>query len=134
LSLACACAGGGDNCTSDAKKNTIDATIESSEAVEPKNGRAIADFTLPVSVDNSLCNGLGCPGGQTATLVAFDAGAGGTFTVCTTHVAAGQPCSCDNAPTQGDLPRTITCEPTGVAVVFAGKKRDSCFALFPAFQ
>src|SRR4029450_1285797 len=133
LNLSCACANKGGNCTSDAKKNTTAFEAQDSEAVEPTNGRVRTTFVLPVNVGDGLCEGdptnLGCPGGQNATLIKFDAVEPATFTVCTTDAAAGGPCTCVGAPTQGDLPQTITCGPTS-DILFPGKN-DSCLSLFP---
>jgi hypothetical protein len=87
---------------------------------------------LPVNVGDGLCEGdptnLGCPGGQNAKLIKFDAAEPATFTICTTTEAEGGPCTCAGAPTQGDLPQTITCGPTG-GILFPGKNDSSsrCF-------
>src|SRR5262245_14340134 len=133
LNLSCACANKGQNCTSDAKKNTAALEAQASQSVAPKNGRVTTTFALPLNVSDALCEGdpanLACPGGQDAKLVKFDATEPATFTVCTTTAAAGTPCTCAGAPTQGDLPATITCGPTG-GVPFPGKN-DSCLDLFP---
>jgi hypothetical protein len=133
LNLSCACANNGGNCTSDAKKNTTAFEAQASQAVEPKNGRVTTTFVLPVNVGDGLCEGdptnLGCPGGQNAKLIEFEAVEPATFTVCTTDAAAGAPCTCEGAPTQGDLPQTIVCPPFG-EILFPGKK-NSCLALFP---
>jgi hypothetical protein len=129
LSLDCACAGGGGNCTSDAKKNILDASSSSSLSVEPKNGRASGTFQLPISVSDALCDALACPSGQDEKLVAFSAADdGATFTICTTTAPAGQPCTCAGAATQGDLPDTRTCPPAS-GTPFPGKK-NSCLKLF----
>lgn len=128
LSLDCACAGGGGNCTSDAKKNILDTSSSSSLSVEPKNGRATGTFQLSIVVNDALCAALDCPSGQNEKLVAWDATSGPTFTICTTTAPANSPCSCTGAPTQGDLPDTIVCGPSS-ATLFPGK-RDSCLNLF----
>jgi len=132
LDLFCTCAGKGGNCTSDAKKNTTELDAQASQAVEPDNGRVNTTFAFPINVGDGLCEGdptnLGCPSGQTAKLVEFEAIEPATFTICTTAEAAGDPCTCEGAPTQGDLPATRTCGPTG-DVLFPGKK-NSCRALF----
>src|SRR2546430_16017785 len=39
IGLNCACAGGGGNCTSDAKKGTTSTTVSTSQEVEQKKGR-----------------------------------------------------------------------------------------------
>jgi hypothetical protein len=127
VDLDCACAGNGGNCTSDAKKNTFTDSVDSSLSVAPQNGRVRTTFSLAISVNDSLCTVLGCPGGQTARLVDFSTG-GSTFTICTTAAGAGGNCSCDNAPTQGDLPDTLTCGSTS-DTPFPGK-HNSCANLF----
>jgi hypothetical protein len=134
LELSCACANNGGNCTSDAKKNTTAFAAQASQAVEPKNGRVMTTFVLPVNVGDGLCEGdptnLACPSGQDAKLVEFETVEPAIFTVCTTDAAAGAPCTCEGAPTQGDLPETITCGPTGnINILFRGK-HGSCQALF----
>src|SRR5262249_42543797 len=51
--LACACAGGGGNCTSDSKKATGRASFRSGTAVAPKNGRASGTFKLAPSFNDA---------------------------------------------------------------------------------
>jgi hypothetical protein len=128
VDLNCACAGGGGNCPSDAKKQTTPATIEDAAALEPKNGRVVTTFTLPVALNDGLCTtedpALTCPGGQDAKLVSFET-AGADFTLCTTDQPAGADCTCLGQPILDEQ----TCGPTS-DIVFAGK-RGSCAALFP---
>jgi hypothetical protein len=128
LDLDCACAGGGGNCTSDAKKQTLATTVSSSESVEPTNGRVRETFPLSTSPGDSLCAALDCPSGQTEKLVEFASDDGATFTICTTTEAAGGDCSCDGAPTQGGLPQTLTCGSIS-GTPFSGK-HNSCSNLF----
>jgi hypothetical protein len=122
ISLNCACAGGGGNCTSDAKKNTSSTTVSTSQELQPKNGRVVATVTVPFSTSDSQCvaAGLTCPSGQTAKLVKFAASE--EFQLCKSDGAS--PCGC-----AGDPLDTITCTSSGTP--FPGKK-DSCSALFPS--
>jgi hypothetical protein len=118
--LNCACAGGGGNCTSDAKKATIATDTSQSTEVQQKNGRAIATVTVPFSATDAQCAAnLACPSGQTAKLVSFAADA--TFTLCTSNGAS--PCGCATP-----IAEPITCSTSGTP--FPGKK-GSCAALFP---
>jgi Flp pilus assembly secretin CpaC len=118
VALNCACAGGGGNCTSDAKKNTESATASTAQEVESKNGRAIATVTVPFSTNDAQCEAaLDCPSGQDAKLVSFDAST--VFQLCTSDGAS--PCGCAR-----ELD-TITCTSSGTP--FPGKK-GSCAALF----
>src|SRR5262249_15139861 len=121
VSLNCACAGSGGNCTSDAKKATTSATASTAQEVQQKNGRAIATVTVPFSTSDAQCttgtNPLTCPSGQRAKLVAFDAST--KFQLCTSDGAS--PCGCAK---ELDM---ITC--TSSATPFPGK-HDSCAALF----
>ena len=123
IGLNCACAGGGGNCTSDAKKNTLATSSTSSTEVQQKNGRAIATVTVPFSTSDAQCttgtSPLACPSGQTAKLVSFAADA--TFTLCTSNGAS--PCGCAT-----QIAEPITCGTSGTP--FPGKK-GSCAALFP---
>jgi len=127
LSLDCACVGGGGNCPSDAKKQTVPVTSQAGQSVEPKNGRVNTTFTLPISISDGLCTEPQCGSGQDTKLIQWDTMAPGspaTFRVCTTTTAGGQPCSCDGQP----ILDTTTCGPTS-NIVFPGKK-NSCLALF----
>jgi hypothetical protein len=128
LDLFCACANNGGNCPNDAHKQTTDLTAERSLAVEPKNGRVRTTFELPAEVGDGNCSGnpanLDCPGGQDAKLIKFESD-GAMFTICATDAAAGSPCSCEGAPTVGDLPQTQTCPPFGQDLV------PACLPLFP---
>jgi hypothetical protein len=128
LDLFCACENNGGNCPSDAKKQTTSLTAERSVAVEPKNGRVRTTFDLPAEVGDGNCSGnpanLACPGGQDAKLIKFESD-GAMFTICATDAAAGSPCSCEGAPTVGDLPQTQTCPPFGQDLV------PACLGLFP---
>jgi hypothetical protein len=121
IGLDCACAGGGGNCTSDAKKATTSSTVSTSQEVEQKNGRAIATVTVPFSTNDAQCttgtNPLTCPSGQTAKLVEFSASE--AFQLCTSD--GKSPCGCAQ-----ELD-TITCTSSGTP--FPGK-RDSCANLF----
>src|SRR5262249_39724460 len=45
LSLDCACVGGGGNCPTDAKKQTVPVSSQAGQSVEPKNGRVTTTFT-----------------------------------------------------------------------------------------
>src|SRR4029453_16760112 len=126
LNLDCACVGGGGNCPSDAKKQTVPVSSQAGQSVEPKNGRVNTTFTLPISISDALCTEPQCGGGQDTKLIQWDTSAPGspaTFRVCTTAVAGGQPCSCDGQP----ILATLTCGPTS-DIVFAGKK-NSCLGL-----
>jgi hypothetical protein len=123
ISLNCACAGGGGNCTSDAKKNTTNASASTSQDLQPKNGRVNTTVTIPFSTNDAQCttgdNPLTCPNGQTAKLVEFAASE--TFTLCKSNGAS--PCGC-----AGDPLDEITCSSSGTP--FPGKK-NSCLNLFP---
>jgi len=72
LNLSCACVGGGGNCPSDAKKQTIPVTTQSGLSVEPKNGRVNTTFTLPISIGDGLCTEPTCGQGQTTKLIQWD--------------------------------------------------------------
>jgi len=128
LDLFCACQNNGGNCPSDAKKQTTSLTASRSLSVQPQNGRVRTQFDLLAEVGDSNCSGnpanLACPGGQDAKLIKFESD-GKMFTICTTDAAAGTPCSCEGAPTVGDLPQTKTCPPFGQDLV------PACLALFP---
>jgi hypothetical protein len=118
--LNCACAGGGGNCTSDAKKNTLATSSTSATEVQSKNGRAIATVPAAFSASDTQCAAnLSCPSGQTAKLVSFTASA--EFTLCTSNGAS--PCGCAT-----QIAEPITCSTSGTP--FRGKK-DSCLSLFP---
>jgi hypothetical protein len=130
LSLDCACVGGGGNCPSDAKKQTVPVSSQAGQSVEPKNGRVNTTFTLPISISDGLCTEPQCGSGQDTKLIQWDTspsppGMPATFSVCTTTEPGGQPCSCDGQP----LLDTTTCGPTS-DIVFPGKKNDSCLKLF----
>jgi hypothetical protein len=129
LNLDCACVGGGGNCPSDAKKQTIPVSSQAGQSVEPKNGRVNTTFTLPISISDGLCTEPQCGGGQDTKLIQWDTspsppGMPATFRVCTTTEPGGQPCTCDGQP----LLDTTTCGPTS-DIVFPGKK-GSCLRLF----
>jgi hypothetical protein len=128
LDLFCACQNNGGNCPSDAHKQTTSLTASRSLSVQPKNGRVRTSFNLLAEVGDSNCSGnpanLACPGGQDAKLVKFESD-GAMFTICTTAAAAGEPCSCEGAPTVGDLPQTQTCPPFSQDLV------PACLGLFP---
>ena len=128
LDLFCACENGGGNCPSDAHKQTTSLTASRSLSVQPQNGRVRTQFDLLAEVGDSNCSGnpanLVCPGGQDAKLVKFESD-GAMFTICTTAAAAGEPCSCEGAPTVGDLPQTQTCPP------FSQDLIPACLGLFP---
>ena len=128
LSLDCACVGGGGNCPTDAKKQTVPVSSQAGQSVEPKNGRVTTTFTLPISISDGLCTAPQCGSGQDTKLIQWDTMAPGspaTFRVCTTTQPGGQPCSCTGEP----ILDTQTCGPTS-NIVFAGK-RNSCLDLFP---
>lgn len=132
VNLSCACAGGGGNCTSDAKKATGSTTISSGQSFEPKNGRVSTSFSLSPSLSDTNCTdiGLQCGSGQDEKLVKFSTqDSQPTFTICTTTAAPGETCSCAGAPTVGDLPQSVNCGPVS-GTPFAGK-HNSCSSLFP---
>ncbi len=119
ITLNCACAGGGGNCTSDAKKNTFTTSASTSQDLQPKNGRVTATVTIPFSATDSQCAAvLTCPSGQTPRLVSDSASE--DFQLCTSNGAS--PCGC---ATKLD---DITCLSSGTP--FPGK-HNSCSALFP---
>jgi hypothetical protein len=95
LDLSCACVGGGDNCPSDAKKQTIPVSSQAGQSVEPKNGRVNTTFTLPISISDGLCTAPQCGGGQDTKLIKWDTfppeGSPATFRVCTTDAPGGRP-------------------------------------------
>jgi hypothetical protein len=120
IDLNCACAGGGGNCTSDAKKKTFSTDSSTSQEVQQKNGRAIATVSVPFSATDSQCAAaLTCPSGQNEKLVSFSASE--DFQLCASNGAS--PCGCAK-----ELD-TITCNTSGTP--FSGK-RNSCLALFPS--
>jgi len=129
VDLDCACVGGGGNCPTDAKKQTIPTTTSTSQTLQPTNGRVVADVSLPISLTDASCTAPQCGSGQTTKLIKFvTEDSQPTFTVC----IAGTPgptgeCTCDGAA--GDLPETINCGPQS-GIVFPGKK-NSCSSLFP---
>jgi hypothetical protein len=126
--LNCACVGGGGNCPTDAKKQTIPTTVSSGLSVEPKNGRVTTTFNLGFNPTDSLCTAPQCGSGQTTKLISWDTspptGSPATFDMCTTTAAPGDTCTC-----AGDTLADATCGPTS-DIVFAGKK-GSCLARFP---
>src|SRR5215475_6802819 len=95
LSLDCACVGGGGNCPSDAKKQTVPVNAQAGQSVEPKNGRVNTTFSLPISISDGLCTEPTCGSGQTTKLIKWDtsppAGSPATFRVCSTTEAGGSP-------------------------------------------
>ena len=129
VDLNCACVGGGGNCPTDAKKQTIPTTTSTSQTLQPRNGRVVADVTLPLSLTDASCTAPQCGSGQTTKLISFTTeDSEPIFTVC----IAGPPsstgaCTCDGAA--GGLPETINCGPES-GVVFPGK-HNSCSSLFP---
>ena len=129
VDLDCACVGGGGNCPTDAKKQTIPTTTSTSQTLQPTNGRVVANVSLPISLTDASCTAPQCGSGQTTKLIKFATeDSQPTFTVC----IAGTPgptgeCTCDGAA--GDLPETINCGPQS-GIVFPGKK-NSCSSLFP---
>lgn len=127
VDLSCACVGGGGNCPTDAKKQTTPTTTSADQKIEPKNGRAIADVTLPISLTDASCTAPVCGSGQTTKLIEFATEApGATFTVCT--LAAGASCTSTSCTSANTLDQ-INC-PVGPKVVFPGK-HNSCAKLFP---
>jgi hypothetical protein len=128
LNLSCACVGGGGNCPSDAKKQTIPVNTQAGQSVEAKNGRVNTTFTLPISISDGLCTEPQCGNGQKTRLIEWDTspptGSPAKFRVCKTTVAGGGECSCDGQP----ILATKTCGPTS-DIVFSGKN-DSCLDLF----
>jgi hypothetical protein len=130
VDLDCACVGGGGNCPTDAKKQTIPTTTSTSQTLQPRNGKVVADVSLPISLTDASCTAPTCGSGQTTKLIKWvTEDSEPTFTVC----IAGPPdpttgnCTCDGAA--GDLPETINCGPE-TATPFPGKK-NSCSSLFP---
>src|SRR5262245_635315 len=129
LNLDCACVGGGGNCPSDAKKQTVPVSSQAGTVEEPKNGRVNTTFTLPISISDGLCSEQPqCGSGQETKLIQWDTTAPGspaTFRVCKFFPAPGQTtCSCDGQ----EILATTTCGPTS-DIVFPGKK-NSCLKLF----
>jgi hypothetical protein len=128
LDLSCACVGGGGNCPTDAKKQTIPVSSQAGQSVEPKNGRVLTTFSLPISINDGLCTEPQCGSGQDTKLIKWDTdppeGSPATFRVCKTDVPAGEECSCDGQ----EILDTQTCGPTS-DIVFPGKK-NSCLDLF----
>jgi len=129
VDLNCACVGGGGNCPTDAKKQTLPTTASTGQTLQPTNGRVVADVSIPISLTDASCTAPVCGSGQTTKLIEWKTEDSlPTFTVC----IAGTPgpngeCTCDGAA--GDLPETINCGPETM-VVFPGKK-NSCSSLFP---
>jgi len=126
VNLNCACVGGGDNCPTDTKKQTVPTTLSSGLSVEPKNGRVTTTFSLGFNPTDSLCTAPQCGSGQDTKLISWNIPTGGAdFDMCTTTAAAGQPCSCTET---SELAEAL-CGPTS-DIVHAGK-HGSCAALFP---
>lgn len=127
LDLFCACVNNSGNCPNDANKQAEPAEVETNQVVEPKNGRARAEVSLPFpnDQDDDLCE-LGCPGGQSTELVGFETTSDATFDLCTTDEVAGDPCSCEGV----DLLATETCTVAGQPIFFQSTDED-CEALFP---
>jgi hypothetical protein len=125
VDLACACVGGGGNCTSDAKKATTPITTSTGQSFQAKNGRVVTTVSLPISLTDGSCTEPQCGSGQITKLIKFATeGTDPTFSVCTTTAPPGTACSC----TGSAVLDTIACGPTG-ATIFAGKK-NSCSKLF----
>jgi hypothetical protein len=128
LDLFCACVSNSGNCPNDANKQVEPAEVETNQVVEPKNGRARAEVSLPFpnDQDDDLCE-LGCPRGQSTELVGFETTSDATFDLCTTDEPAGSPdCSCEGV----DLLATETCTVAGQPIFFQSTDED-CEALFP---
>src|SRR4029450_5203351 len=124
FSLDCPCVGGGGNCPSDAKKQTVPVSSQAGQSVEPKNGRVNTTFTLPISISDGLCTEPQCGSGQDTKFTQWDPsppppGMPATFSVCTTTEPGGQPCSCDGQP----LLDTTTCSPRS-DIACAAKKNQ----------
>jgi hypothetical protein len=117
------------NCPNDANKQAEPAEIQANQVVEPKNGRARAEVSLPFpdDQDDDLCT-LGCPGGQRPTqLVGFETTSDATFDLCITDEPAGSTeCSCDGVATLA----SETCTASGQTIFFQSTSED-CEALFP---
>jgi len=127
VDLSCACVGGGGNCPTDAKKQTTPTTTTVDQTIQPKNGRVVADVTLPISLTDASCTAPVCGSGQTTKLIEHKVESGALFTVC--KLASGQSCTSTSCTSANTLDH-ITCGPVGPIVDFAGK-HNSCTALFP---
>jgi hypothetical protein len=129
LNLFCACVNNSGTCTSDPKKLTNPFSAQSGKSVEPKNGRVRTTFTLPVTIDDTLCTEPQCGSGQDTKLIKWDTsppkGQPATFRVCTTSVAGGGQCSCGGQP----ILDSTTCGPTS-DIPFPGKN-NSCASKLP---
>lgn len=128
VDLSCACVSSGNNCPQSAAKQTTPTTSSAAQTLQPKNGRVVADVSLPISLTSASCTAPACGSGQTTELIKWATeDSEPTFTVC----IAGPPgpngeCTCDGAA--GGLPDTINCGPQ-MATVNPGK-HDSCSSLF----
>ena len=125
VDVDCACVGGGNNCPTDAKKQTTPMTMTTPQTLEPKNGRVFTTLTPPFTAPTT-CSGPVCGSGQTAKVIEYSDSA--SFRVCpqpSTGCTAGT-CSATAGTT---LATAGVCGPSTV-VVDAGK-HDSCVDLFP---
>jgi hypothetical protein len=129
LDLFCACVNRSGNCPNDANKQAEPEELETQQVVEPKNGRARAEVSIPFPTDqdDDLCE-LGCPGGQSTELVGFETTSDATFELCLTDETGGD-CSCADVP-EDELLATETCTASGQTVFFQSTDED-CEALFP---
>jgi hypothetical protein len=121
--LNCACAGGG-NCTSDAKKASVETTITPAILLQSKNGHV--NTTVPVTLPGVDCSELlDCPSGQTARLISdtFDA----TWTLCVSDTCTATTCAEAEASAQLGTLENGSCD--SGAVLFTGK-HSSCLNLF----
>jgi hypothetical protein len=129
VDLSCACAGGGGNCTSDAKKAGGSTALSGGQTFQSKNGRVQTTFFLTPAPSDADCSGpevgLQCGGGQDEKLITWTTeDHEPTFSVCTTTATPGTPCTCDPSTALD----TISCGPES-ATPFPGK-HNSCSDLF----
>ena len=124
VDVDCACVGGGNNCPTDAKKQTTPTTSAVPSILEPKNGRVFTTLTAPFTAPTT-CSGPTCGSGQTAKVIEFSASA--SFRVCPLPSAGCSPDTCSTTAGQ-TLATAGVCGPSTV-VVNPGK-HNSCVDLF----
>jgi hypothetical protein len=121
VDLSCACVGGGGNCPTDAKKQTIPTTVASDTTLQPQNGRVNkTDLSvLSLSFSDADCTAPQCGSGQTTKLIEWTTEDDEpTFTLTEGACGSGG----------RTLAGPISCGSVG-ATTFAGK-HGSCAALF----
>jgi hypothetical protein len=137
LNLNCACETNSGNCPNDQNKQTVPATAESQEVLEPKNGRVrtTVSISLPTSSDDDLCTteapALNCPSGQDEALVGFQTTSVTSWILCTTIAQVGEDCSCPDDPDDPTVLATDTCGTAPGQLIEFNDVGQDCRDLFP---